>query len=336
MAKKTTTVQRDDVLAPAEQKFDLDFVQSVGAGLIAWLKRAAEFITTANKYETRALQLLSEAQKLKLPKNGDEDAALQHTIQRYNQGKKTIEEHWNGNAAAPGPAALLHRLHRRATAKRDVGINALTEASAIGNRLHVDYTAAERRRAEEERRREQERIDREAQEQRDRELAELEIIALRKEAESPDLSERERRFVDEYLRTDNAIRAAQFAGYKDAAKQAQRLMMTVKIEKAIQALKDAAAIRAQQRAVRAEPLITEQVEVKPDVRKAAGATERTTRSAEITDPEAFIAAVFDGKLGIPRDVLMIDLVKMNQYARDLEPIVNRWPGVRVKRDTKVV
>jgi hypothetical protein len=94
--------------------------------------------------------------------------------------------------------------------------------------------------------------------------------------------------------------------------------------------------REQAAALKEAPLDVTVVDVKPDVVKAAGAVDRTTRKGEVLDAEKFIAAVFEGSLGIPRDVLCIDEVKLNQYARNMEAAVNRWPGVRVVRDTKVV
>jgi hypothetical protein len=96
-------------------------------------------------------------------------------------------------------------------------------------------------------------------------------------------------------------------------------------------------IREQAAAIAAQPIEAPIVEVKPNIAKAVGATDRTTRSAEVLNEADFIDAVFAGTYGIPRDVLTINQVKLNQYARDLkEPIVNQWPGVRVKAETKVV
>lgn len=92
--------------------------------------------------------------------------------------------------------------------------------------------------------------------------------------------------------------------------------------------------REQAAALKAAPLQATIVDVKPDIVQAAGTIDRTTKKGEILDEAKFIAAVFAGE--IPRDTLMIDLVRVNEYARSIPDAVNRWPGARVVKDTKVV
>jgi hypothetical protein len=46
-------------------------------------------------------------------------------------------------------------------------------------------------------------------------------------------------------------------------------------------------------------------------------------------------AVIGGKHGIPPDVLMVNQARLNDYARDLGDVINRWPGVRFDSDTKL-
>ena len=44
----------------------------------------------------------------------------------------------------------------------------------------------------------------------------------------------------------------------------------------------------------------------------------------------------DGEHGIPLDCLQINTVKLNEYARSLHEQLDRWPGVRARKTTKVV
>jgi hypothetical protein len=77
-------------------------------------------------------------------------------------------------------------------------------------------------------------------------------------------------------------------------------------------------------------------EVKPDIARAAGAVDRTTWSAEILDEVAAVDAIIGGKHGMPRDLLMINPIKANEYARSLHKRMDLWPGMRARRKTGVV
>ncbi len=333
MAKKTGT--QNAQLVPQTPETELGFVRQVGDAVVAWLKGAAAFLKRADQYEARAAEVLALAKTLKPATNGAEDVKLQEFILTCNRGKSTVESHWNGSKTEPGPTVLLHRLHRRATAKRDRAIQDLDDANAIANKLHNQWTQAERDRAEAETRRLQAIEDAKAQAKRDKELAELEAIALKQEAASEDLSEREQKFVIAIAVNYDPALAAREAGYKDAAVTAERLLKSRKIVKAIAARQEANAVRQQAQAIAAAPVVATVVEVQADVQKAAGAKDVTRWKAKIENEQAFINAVFAGEAGIPRDVLCIDVSKLNQYARDLKHVINRWPGVKAVPDTKV-
>ena len=101
------------------------------------------------------------------------------------------------------------------------------------------------------------------------------------------------------------------------------------------------AIRRQMIALNQEPLVVDVPEVAMNVTRAAGTTaDRTTWSADLLDEDALIAALLvnarECSNAIPFDLLCIDTVKLNQYARDLKEHINTWPGVKAKKTTKVV
>ncbi len=339
MAKSTgkhTSKPATAELVPAEPETDLAFVQEAGSAVVAFLKGAAAFLTRANSLEDRAREVKALALTLKPSTNSTEDESVQAFIKRCNVGKKTIEGHWDGTDAEPGISRILHRLHRRVTNKRDIGGKLLDEAAAIGNKLHNDYLAKAERDAEEKRRREQAIEDERARKARADELAELERIALEKEAESDELSEREQGFVARVAVNYHPTVAAREVGYKNPEQKGAQLLTYSKIADAIQATREANALREQAAAKAQAPLEVATVEVEPDVIQAAGTQDRKTWRAKVTDEQAFIGAVFAGEHKIPRDVLCIDLVKLNQYARDLRTVINRWPGVEAVSSNKVV
>jgi hypothetical protein len=323
-------------LVPTEQS-DLQFIKDAGAGVLSFWKQATAFFKKADDLEARSREVLDLAKAITAPANGVDDENLQKFIRRIAVGKTTVVAHWDGSDTEPGITKILHRIHRRITARRDVAVKLLDEAATIGNKLHNAYTAEANRRAELERQRLQAIEDQRAQVERDKELAKLERQALLAEETSADLSARELRFVEEYRLDKNAPRAARIAGYKQPDAQALRLIQSPKVIEAIAQLDKADAATKQAAAIRQAPLAATVVDVKADIVKAPGAKDRTTRTCEVFDEQALIAAVIAGHHAIPLDILCIDQVKANQYARDFgKAVVDRWPGARVISDTKVV
>jgi len=319
MAKTTKAID----VVPAND--DLAFTREAGALVVDFLKRAAAFFRRGEELEAAARGTLATAKAWKAPTNKDEQVALQAFIRDNNAAVKQVEAHWEGITAP------LFRLHKRFVSRREAAIVLRREATTIGNALHNAYVEAENRKAREEQQRLQKIADDHAKAQRDQELAQLEAEALRAEAASDSLSAREQAFVGHYLSSNNAPQAARLAGYKSPDAQALRLLRDPKITKAIEAEKTARALRQQAAAVRQVPVDAPIVEVKADVTDGG---DRTTWAAELLDEAALIDDVIAGR--VPRDVLSVNRVKLNEYARSLKTGLNRWNGVRAVSTTKVV
>lgn len=302
--------------------------QLEGTSIREFLKNVAAFFNEAAALERQAVATLARAKALPAPTTATADQAIQSFIKDANTDRKVIENHWE-------ITAIVSRFHRRLCQVRDRGTKPLVEASDIANRLHNAYADAERRRAAAE----QDRIRREAEEnerrRRDEEQAALEAAALKAEESAPTLSEREQAFVDLVVAGVVASQAAYRVGYKDTTRGIKMLELP-KIKAAIKAKRDAAAIREQAAARKEEPLDVQVDTVAPNIIKAAGATERTTWAGEILDAAATVEAFRQGKHGIPGDLFTIDPVKLNEYARSLQTALDRWPGVRAKKTTRVV
>lgn len=332
MAKQKATAKIGDVVQVTAFDSDVQLVQTDGSLIQGFLGGLVPFFRRATELETKAKELLTAAKTLKPATNGQEDAHLQNFVKTATAAKKTADEHW-------GICQTIHRLHRTLTAKRGLTTQALDDAGNIAQRLHNTYTENERRRAQEEARREEERLRREAQERRDAEVKRIEAEATRLEEESADLSERETVFVTRYIETNgNAYQAAYDAGYAQPRSQAEKLLSRDKILKAIEARRVVSNIRAQAVAINERPLEVETFTPIADIVKVG--TDRSTHSADLVDKAAFIAALLDpsqrATLGIPIDVIDINLAALNKHAQSQRELINRWPGVRYKKTTRTI
>ena len=294
----------------------------------SFLGKIAPFVKRAIELEAKAKDYQLEAKKLKAPTTADEDAKIQTFIRTGNAAKKTVEEHWK-------ITAIISGIHRKLTAKRGIAVQALEDGAAIAQRLHNSYVDAEKRRVAEENRRRQEEAEANARAEREREAAALEEKALEAERGMQGLSEREQAFVERVHAGVTPARAAEVAGFKNATAQAARLMAEPKIVQALEAKRTAEAVRTQAAAVREQPLEVQFEEAKPEIQKAGG-FDRSTHTAEVLDETAFIAAVIQGKHGIPWDVLTVNQTKLNEYARSLQERIGMWPGIRHKKSTKTI
>lgn len=292
-----------------------------------FLASLTPFFTTAREMEAGARTTLARARTSVAPKTADDDARIQSAIRQASADKKTIEEHWT-------ITATLFTFQRRLVTARKRATDALEEAASLWQRQHNLYADNERRKAQVESERLRREQEQRAQADRDAELARLEQQALDAEANSANLSERELRFVDLYGPHCDQVWAAQQAGYKNPMAQAQRLLSMPKIQVAIKGKLEANALREQHAAVKGMPLDVQVSTVTPNITKVG--TDRTTKSAEIVDARLLLEAVIGGRHGIPVDVLMPDPVRLNQYARDLGDVISRWPGIRLRKDTKTV
>lgn len=324
-------VKKTELQAPHVDPQDLALTGEIGSAIALFVKGALAFFTQAHQLEARAAETLTAAKALTTPTTLEADEKVQTFIRRANADKKEVEGHW-------GITAKVHQLHRRLTARRAKAVDALTEAAEHANRLHNTYTEAERRRVEQENAKRQREAEEQAAKERQAELNRLDAEREKLEAASKDLSEREQYFVTNYttgIRTaGNATESAKHAGFKDAKKAAQRLLNAPKIQKAITAALKAKALLDQSIELEAAPLDVVPVEeVSAQLTKGG---ERTTWTGTVTDEAALVAAVIAGKHGIPWDVLQVNPVKLNECARSLHEIINRWPGVQATKSTKVV
>jgi hypothetical protein len=299
------------------------FTTRAGEALRSFLKGVAGFFNTANAIEASALARLDRANALARtpPATREADAAVQRFVLDTNTEKKIAEEHWN-------ITTTVHHLHRRLTAKRAKATGALEQAAAIGVRLHTAYVDRERVRQQEE----QDRIDREAREKAERErqaeLDKLEQLAVTREEASADLSDREKRFVELFaFGLNTGETSARSAGFKEPKKAASRLLGMEKIQRAVKATQEAAALRRQAKATAEKPLDVRPTETVQSNVDKVGSDRRTWRG-EVFNETEFIAAVIAGKHGIPWDVLTVNQAKLTEYARGMHELMNRWPGVR--------
>jgi hypothetical protein len=321
----------DVIDVPAVQE-PLDLVQALREGgiLTNFVTGMRQFFTRAADLEQQAKADLERAKSWQLPRSQAADEAICAYVRQNTEAKKEVEEHWQ-------ITAYVHKFHRRLTAHRDRAVKVREEIAEIGNRLHNVYLRDEQERVWQENKRLQREEEDRARKQRETELAELERIAVEREASSPQLSEREQLFVTFYYATGNARNAAQRAGYKDADVQSMRLVKSAKIQQAITAREEADAARRQAEAKRAMPIITDDV---PEVKAAVDTGDRTTRSADLFDEAAFIAAVLDGTSPVPKADLQLLLTvrptALNGYARQMGTAINAWPGVRLKSTTRIV
>lgn len=308
---------------------DVALTTTEGSAIQQFVQGARMFFRRALELETQATDMLVRAKHMALPTNSVEDMAVQSFIKAANSDKKAIDAHWE-------ITTLVHRFHKRLVGRRSIGTTALEQAAQIGNDLHNRYVAAEKRRSQEEEERRRLAAEEDARLSRQRELDRLEQDALAREAASPSLSDREQMFVDLYVSTVNAQQSAQRAGYKDALKTSAKLMAMEKIAQAITAKQEAAAIRQQAVQVKHLPLEVEDVQVRPDIQKASNTSDRTTWTGEIYNEAEFIEAILSRRHGIPTDLLTIKPTVLNEYARSMHEALDRWPGVRAKKTTRVV
>jgi hypothetical protein len=326
-SKAITKAPATPEVLPAEQFEDLNLITQVGDAIRNFMRGVAEFFRTAQTLELRSKATLMGAKALQLPTDAGSDEVLQRYAKRIQAEKKEVEDHWQ-------ITTVVHALHRRLTARRKIATDALELAAERVNTLHNTYTEAEKRRVAAE----NDRIRREAEEkarrEQEAEAARLERQALEAEFASKDLSERERQFVALVVDGVDTQIALRRVGYADPVAAGKRLIGLAKITKAIDAGLTAKNLRKQAEAVREQPAEVADVELeRPDITKGV-AIDRTTYSAELVDEQALINAAIAGQ--VPRDILRIDTVKLNEHARGLKEGLNRWPGVRLKKSTRMV
>lgn len=328
--KKTSDIAVIDVgYVPSE---DERIATEAGTSIAVFMASVRAFFKTASEIEDRAKDTLAKAKALKLPATMEEDEQVQTFIKDTSIGKRTALEHWEPLTST------LSGWHKRSTAGRARAVTAYESANAISNELHTKYVEAEKQRAREE----QERIWREAQEkariEREAETARMEAEALKAEQASPDLSARERAFVEMVVSGMVPKEAAKYAGYKSPVETAGKLLGMAKIDQAITARQMAKTIREQAAAVQAQPLEVGPVEtVRANISRADGMFDRSTWAGELVDEKAFIDAILSGKYGLDRYALLtVKGPALNDLAQSMHELLDRIPGVRAKKTTKAI
>jgi hypothetical protein len=335
MAKKTARIAPAVEAPVALVHPDQALITEAGQQIISFLAGVAAFFNRAKQLEDAALELQARAKALPAPKTVEEDVARQELVKGAAADIKVAEAHWNPITST------ISQFHKRMTGRRAITIDALEGVKEIGNSQHNTF----KQEAERQARLETERIRREQEEklrqERDAEAARLEAEAERQEELSIELSPKEILFVERYALPGpcmgDAVRAAMSVGYKDPGTYAAKLIARDKIRAAIAGKQKAVAMQRQAQAVREQPLEPAPVQkVKANVMRAAGATDRTTWSAEVFDEAAFIAAVCSGAYGINQDVLTFKQSSVNSLAVSLHEALDRVPGIRAVKKTGVI
>lgn len=293
-----------------------------GVQVLAFFKGMGAFLAKARGLETRAKEQLEVSKTWALPTSAAEDAQMQRNVLLAGDDNKEAEGLWNPVTTA------FSRLHKTLTGARGRTTTMIEERKTKANGLHSAYVKAEERRVAEENERRRLKAEADAQAERDEETRKAEAEALKREAASPDLSERETIFVQAVFNGTHETQAAKTAGYKEPQQAAAKLLATPKIQKALQIKREAATIREQSAAKAAAPLHVEIEEAKPEIERAAGAKNKKKVSAKLLDEKALIAAICGGGMGIPWDVLEVKQSALNDYAESMGEKINKWPGVQ--------
>ena len=334
MAKKAAA--KPHVVTPevidGQERPEVALIRRESEPVATLMQNMQVFFAKAEDLEAQAKAELADAQATwKAPTCKEEDEDLVARIRQNAAATKEFDAHWE-------ITTVLSRMHRSMTGLRNRGADMREKIKNHGNYLHAAWERLERERVQREeaelRRQEQARL----QQQREAEAAEAERTAIEAEANSPHLGERESRFVDLYMANGgDAVRAAKGAGYANVDANANRLLKTSKIMQAIEARRQAVAIRQQAAAKAALP-------VEPTIQHAApvaqvAAKARTYQSCEVTDAAKFMAVLLDPQLRahyrVPAEAATFVQSVLNDMARQIGDKVNLVPGLRLKVVTSV-
>lgn len=268
--------------------------------------------------------LLTQANKLVVVDKATHEACRQFT-KDVKALKRTIEAHYD-------------RIKRPLTDAKNTVLKMekehlapLDEAIRVAERLDIAWVNAERQRAEAEAARQREENERIAREQREADLAKAEAEAEALEAAAGDLSEREQVFVEQFVATNDSIKSAKRADYKDPAAAAARLLGRPKIQQAIEAHRAALVLRLQAEAAARQPLDVAPVVVEDiQVAAVAGTSLRTYYSCGEVDVLALAKAVVAGKVSpLALNPNTVFLNKQAQALKDLFP--QAFPGCQLAK-----
>ena len=320
MAKKN--VKAGEIVGEGEE---LVLARSVSTELQTFVGNLQVFVAEVRALEDRAVGLELSAGRLPETVTKKSAAKAQELVSNARAGKRDIPDTWT----------ILKRVQalvKAMIAKRKIAELAFDSAIKVGQSHYFAWADAEKRRIAEEQETVRLAAEATARKEREKELAAIEQAALDAEAGTAELSERELSFVEYVVGGQTAVQAAAAVGYANPAARAKKLIATAKIRKAIDAKREAASIREEAAVVKSTPLdIEETATEETDLKEG-----RRNRSAELLDEDALRSAVIEGKYGIPQDVLMVNPVALNSYARDMGSLINRWPGVRLKTKRSLV
>lgn len=271
---------------------------------------------------SQGASLQARAASLRVTDKTTHEQALEF-IRGAKQLERKIDEHWRTITRG------VDTLKRNLLDLKAKDLAPVEAALRLATAVTVTYETAERDRQyreEQQRRREAEEA---ARVRREEELAAQEAEAARIEAQSPDLSDRERKFVNNILSGYDPTASAHYAGYKNAGDTGKKLMAMPKIADAIASRKAAAEIREQAAAVKEQPLdIVQAAPAESRLGKVAGTSSRMNYSMEVVDADKLFQAVVLNS--VPREAFQANAPFLNQQARALkESFESAFPGCRL-------
>lgn len=290
----------------------------------------------------QAIALRDRATALVVTDRTSHEAALEF-VRGAKQLQRAITEHWQRITRG------IDDLKRNMLNFKAQDLAPVEQAIRDVERKALDYQNAENdrvRRENEERRLE---LERQAKADRQRELDAAEDKALELEQQSEGLSARELWFVNQVFENFEGLDLsnpkpgdlkammgyAKQAGYKDVDTQVARLLRSQKILDAIDAKRQAKAIREQAAAKREQPIdIVDAAPIEAKVAQGRGLpTTRTYYSCEVVDANKLREAFLNGE--VPALALIPDETYLNAQARaakSAELFERAYPGCRlVKR-----
>ena len=283
MPKRSTKLQvtESEVVGQSEH---LELVRSLQDGITAFFRGAGVFFKGASVLREDAKLMVARAEALTVPTDDASDKIVQRVVIDSARGRKANTEHWEPITKT------FHRVHKALTSGRGEAEKDFVRSASIGNRHHSDYVAEQERKA----RIEQQRIDRKAREdaqrERDEETIRLDEERLKLEAGSPTLSDREQRFVNAYDRHVSTIGAERVAGYKPG--YGAQLLAREKIQTALELLGKTREVARQQEIAKTAPIVPKATTVvRSSISHVVGAGSRKQRGANVYDEARLIEAI---------------------------------------------
>lgn len=205
--------------------------------------------------------------------------------------------------------------------RRDIA--PIEEAITLAERCVLTFTREQERIEREEADRRRRAAEQLEQQRRDKEAADAEAAALKLEASSNVLSERENEVVRyltgilmlRALTPDDWVTAAKRAKYQHPKEQATKLFGSAKIGAAMMGIAQAARIREQAEAAKCAPITVVTEKVETEIGRVAGTAVKTYYGCGDVDLLKLAQGVIEGV--IPQEAIMPNMVFLNAQARSL-------------------